>query len=101
MNPSQYWDDDPWLYAAYAEARRLADERSEWERWQLGLYVYNSILMCAPVLNPFSKSHKPQRYPDEPYGISQTRTAEENDARAEKMAHAKMMEWMLRHGPST
>lgn len=100
MTVEQYWDGDPWLYAAFRESQRQRDERGEWERWQMGLYVYNSISSLVPALNPFVKKAKPEPYPEEPYGITSSRTPEETAAHEEKAAHEKMALWLMGHGPA-
>lgn len=100
MTVEQYWDSDPWLYAAFKESQRQRDEQGEWERWQMGLYVYNSIASLVPALNPFVKKADPVPYPDEPYGIASSRTPEEASAHEEKSAHEKMALWLMGHGPA-
>lgn len=100
MTVDQFWDGDPWLYAAYREARRLDDERGEWRRWQMGLYVYNSIASLVPALNAFAKG-KPQEYPAEPYGVTASRTPEQNAAHEESAGHERMASWLMRHGPAS
>lgn len=99
MSPSQYWEGDCWLFAAYREARRLENERQEWAHWEIGTYVYDAILRCSPVLNPFSKSHKAQPWVEEPYGVAARRTPAERSAHMEKQAHEKMIAWVLNHRP--
>lgn len=99
MTPRQYWEDDPWLYAAYNESRMLEEERADSHSWLMGLYVYKAIECLAPIFNPFSKL-KPDDYISEPLMATASRTQEENDARAEELQHERMASWLMMHGPS-
>lgn len=102
MTLDQYWDDDPWLFAAYREARNRAskerEEHAKWERWMAGMYVYDALLRAAPVINGFSKSHKAIPWVEKPYDYNEEEHLSEREK--EKVAHQRMKEWMLAHGPS-
>jgi hypothetical protein len=100
MTPEQYWHGEPMLFAAYKEARQLADEKAEWYQWQTGMYVYDAIGRAAPLLNPLSKTHKALPWPEEPYGVTARRDPEERSRKEEKAAHEKMINWILSHKPS-
>lgn len=100
MSPSQYWEGDPWLFAAYREAHRLKGDLAEYGRWEAGLYVYDALCRTAPLFDPYSKRRKASPWVEEPYGIAANRSPEERAEAEKKRAHEKMMAWMLRHGPN-
>lgn len=99
MDPSQYWDGDPWLVAAYREARRLADEERSWERWCMGMYVYDAVARTAPLLNAYSKRKQAYPWLDEPYEAGGRRRAAQGPQEAEQADHAAFADWLLAHGP--
>lgn len=95
MTPEQYWHDDPWLYCAYREAEAIRDDRAAWERWSMGAYVYQAIGDLIPVLNPFAKKHKPEKYMDRPFEIAAREEREKTPEELEQEAHERTKAWML------
>ena len=58
--------------------------------WMLGMYVYEAILDCSPVLHAFSKKNtKPLPYAEKPYLFDKlekkTEEQKENDVEAERL----------------
>ena len=70
MTESQYWDSDPTLAADYRKADEIRWDRRNHELWLQGMYVYEAICCCVPVLRAFSKERKPGQYPSEPYSLN-------------------------------
>lgn len=95
MTPAEYWDGDPWLFSAYREAERIAREKRAWDRWSMGLYVYDAIGRLVPVLNPFSKKHKAEPFPERPYEVSGDEEAEKTPVELEKEAHDRTKAWVM------
>ena len=95
MSYEQYWDGDPWLYADYREADRLAQEREAYGRWLTGMYVYDAIGRLVPVLNPFPKKHRAEPYPEEPYEVARTRDSEKTQEQLEKESHDRTKAWLM------
>lgn len=99
MGPSQFWDGDPWLFAAYREAKRRTDEERSRERWQIGAYVYEAICCTSPLLNAFSSRRQAYPWPDEPFEARRAREMALSPQEAEQADHARFAEWLLMHGP--
>ncbi len=95
MTPVMYWEDDPWLFSAYREAERISREKRAWDRWLMGLYVYDAVGRLVPVLNPFSKKHRAEPFPDRPYEVAAEEEAEKTPEELEKEAHARTTDWIL------
>lgn len=93
MSPSDYWDGDPWLFSAYDEADRQSEERAAWDRWALGMYVYDALARTSPLVNAFSKTHKAEPWVDRPYEL--TKPSPESPEEAERQAHERTREWLL------
>lgn len=98
MTPDQYWSGDPWLYAAYREAKRRADEERDWEQWTMGMYVYDAVLRAAPVINALSKRREAHPWLDAPYGRERPVSLEDERA-AEEAGHQRLADWMLSARP--
>lgn len=43
MTADQFWEQDPWLAAAYRETDSLRNQRKSEEMWLQGLYIYNAV----------------------------------------------------------
>lgn len=85
MTPKEYWCDEPSYLADYIRADEYKMRRKNQEFWLQGLYVHIAIGDLVPVLNPFSKEHKPKKYLNEPIPITPKQQEEREQARYEKM----------------
>jgi len=90
MTYEQYWYQDPKLINAYMKAEEMRLIRKNQELWLQGYYVYQAIGDLVPVLNPFSKEHKPRKYLDKPIPI----TRKEQEA-VEQEKYEKMKSYMM------
>ena len=82
MTATQFWDEDPWLAAAYRKANALRGQRKSEEMWLQGLY--NHIAFSTVVRNALSKKGtRPARYLEEPIRLIPL-TEAEKEAKAEK-----------------
>lgn len=89
MTPDEYWNGDCMLAKAYREADEIRQRRRNQELWLQGMYVYEAILDCAPLLNAFSKRPKPQPYSSEPYPITPQEVREKKE-RERKAQYERM-----------
>jgi hypothetical protein len=71
MTEEEYWDGDPTLTIAYRQADEMRWDRRNHELWLQGMYVYEAICCCVPVLRAFSKERRPGKYPAEPYSLNE------------------------------
>lgn len=71
MTAEEYWDGDPTLTRAYRQADEMRWDRRNHELWLQGMYVYEAICCCVPVLRAFSKERRPGKYPAEPYSLNE------------------------------
>ncbi len=82
MTASQFWDEDPWLAAAYREASEYQAERKSWEMWLQGVYNYHAV--ATALGNAFrKKGAKPLNYMEEPIRVLPL-TEEEKEVKAEQ-----------------
>lgn len=71
MSYNDYWFNHYDMINHYINAEKIRQRQRNMEMWLQGAYVYHAIGNLVPVLNPFSKDHKPKPYPKEPFPISQ------------------------------
>ena len=67
MSYDEYWNGDVYIVKFYRESHKLKLEQQDENNWMIGMYVYEAIIDCSPVLHPFSKSKKPLPYADKPF----------------------------------
>jgi hypothetical protein len=71
MSYDEYWHGDNYAYKYYLKAYELKKKREmdllDYKCWLTGLYTYEAICDCSPILHDFvKKGTKPLRYPDKP-----------------------------------
>lgn len=83
MTYDEFWHGPSFLAQAYRQAYEERRHQEEWARWRHGAYIYNAILLAAPVLKPFVKGKvEPGKYPSEPWPLTK-KEAEEREQRIE------------------
>lgn len=87
-----FWNGEPRAAKWYRDADIVRINRTNQELWLQGRYIYEAILDCVPVLNPFSKEHKPTPYPSEPYPL----TRDELEQREKEKQEAKQQAMLQR-----
>lgn len=64
MSAEQFWEQDPWLAAAYRQANELRNQQKSEEMWLQGLYIHNAVAVV--VGNALAKKGKALKYMEEP-----------------------------------
>ena len=68
MSYKDFWYGPAFMTTFYRDAHRLKVRQQDENNWMLGMYVYEAILDCTPVLHAFSKKGtKPLPYSENPY----------------------------------
>lgn len=70
VTADEYWNGDYTLLKYYRQAYREQREIDNYDAWLQGLYVYEAIVDCTPILRALSKEKKPIPYPLKPYEIT-------------------------------
>ena len=86
MSYDEYWHGDNYAYKYYLEAYKLKIKRDgeeiDYKCWLTGLYTYEAICDCSPILHDFAKKGtKPMKYLDKPLF---TKPEEKTKAQKEK-----------------
>ena len=68
MSYRDYWYGDAYEVQFYRDSYRLKVQQQDENNWMQGMYVYEAIIDCSPILHPFSKKcAKPLQYSEKPY----------------------------------
>lgn len=68
MSYDDFWYGEAGMVFMYREANKLRLKQQDENNWMIGMYVYEAILDCSPILHPFSKKGtKPLPYAEKPY----------------------------------
>ena len=68
MSYNDFWYGPAFMTTFYRDANKLELRRQDENNWMIGMYVYEAILDCSPVLHAFSKKGtKPLPYAEKPY----------------------------------
>ena len=97
MSYSEFWDGDPIIAKYYRDKYKCDTERKNTELWLQGMYIYDAILRCSPVLNALSKKHDPIPYMDEPLALNKNEKKQQDERKNEKALQASkkiMTAWM-------
>ena len=79
----EYWHGDYTQLKHYRKAFELQRERSDYDAWLHGAYIYDALCMVSPVLHAFAKNGAtPHPYHKEPFSMKTsaktTNSASEN-----------------------
>lgn len=86
MSFHDFWYGPADMVIFYREAYKIKMKQLDENNWILGMYVYEAILDCSPILHAFSKKGtKPLPYAEKPYLMDKLRekTQEEKDQEKE------------------
>lgn len=85
MSYDEYWHGDAYVVKFYKEAHRLKLQAQDENNWMQGMYVYEAILDCSPILHAFSKKGtKPLQYAEKPYLMDRLREKTKEEIEQEK-----------------
>lgn len=99
MTAEQYWDEDSTLTIYYRKAEEIRKERSNYELWLQGMYMYDALARVSPLFRSFGKQGtKAMSYVDKPYPINERMVAEAKAEQEKKeflKAQASMEQMMV------
>ena len=68
MSYNDFWFGPAFMAQFYRDANKLRIRQQDENNWMLGMYVYEAIIDCSPILHAFSKKGaKPLPYADKPF----------------------------------
>lgn len=67
LSYNDFWYGDPFMAKYQLEKYRLEMKHEDELMWEQGMYIYEAILQCSPILHPFSKATNPLPYTEKPH----------------------------------
>ena len=68
----------------YRKVDELKRERTNYEKWLQGVYIYEAMVQVSPVLNALSAKKKPFPYRDMPIPITEIESKRQKEIEKEK-----------------
>lgn len=85
MSYHDFWYGPAFMTTFYKDAHKLRIRQQDENNWMLGMYVYEAILDCSPILHAFSKrGTKPLPYAEKPYLLDKLETKTKAEIEKEK-----------------
>ena len=85
MSYNDFWFGPAFMAKFYREANKLRIKQQDENNWMIGMYVYEALLDCSPVLHAFSKKGtKPLPYAEKPFLFDMLHEKTEKEKEQEK-----------------
>lgn len=94
MTYDEFWHDDLMKVKFYRKAHKLKLKQKDAELWEQGMYIYEAILQCAPILHPFSKAKQPSPYTEKPHSILLEEEKKQKTEQEKENERLKGILWM-------
>lgn len=88
MSYDEFWHGDVYMTRYYLKAYKEKLKQRDMELWEQGMYIYEAILQCSPILHPFSKAKKPLPYTEQPHTmqvVEKTEVEKEQERENERL----------------
>lgn len=89
LSYEDFWYGDPLKAKYQREMYNLKLQHKDEYMWEQGMYIYEAILQCAPILHPFSKAKNPLPYTHQPH-LKEIQDMED-EAKREKLREAEQL----------
>lgn len=85
MSYEDFWFGPAFMTQFYRDANKLRIRQQDENNWMIGMYVYEALLDCSPILHAFSKKGtKPLPYTEKPFLMDKLREKTEAEKEQEK-----------------
>jgi hypothetical protein len=85
MSYNDFWFGPAFMTQFYRDANKLRIRQQDENNWMIGMYVYEAIMDCSPILHAFSKKGaKPLPYVERPYLMDKFQEKTEAEKEQEK-----------------
>lgn len=96
MSYNEFWFGPAFMVTFYRESNKLKIKQRDENNWMIGMYVYEAILDCSPILHPFSKKGtKPLPYAEKPYLMDKLKTREKTQEEKEQEKEAERLKAII------
>lgn len=93
MSYDEFWYDDLYKTYFYKKAHKLRLKQKDMELWEQGMYIYEAILQCSPILHPFSKAKEPLPYTNKPHSLLEEEKTQEELQKEQENERLKAELW--------
>ena len=83
LSYDDFWYGDPFKTRYQMKVYKLDLKHKDELMWEQGMYIYEAILQCAPILHPFSKAKNPLPYTEKPHLYQLNENKKEEDKQQE------------------
>lgn len=95
MSYNDFWFGPAYMTQFYRDANKLRIRQQDENNWMIGMYVYEAVLDCAPVLHAFSKKGtKPLPYVEKP--LLEDRFREKTEVEKEREKENERLKAIIR-----
>ena len=85
MSYNDFWFGPAYMVQFYRDANKLRLRQQDENNWMIGMYVYEALIDCSPILHAFSKKGaKPLPYAEKPYLMDKLRDKTEAEKEQER-----------------
>ena len=97
MSYNDFWYGPAFMTTFYRDANKLKLRQQDENNWMIGMYVYEAILDCSPVLHAFSKKGtKPLPYADKPFLLDKIDTKEKTEEDIEQEKENERLKFIIK-----
>lgn len=85
MSYHDFWFGPAFMTQFYRDANKLRIRQQDENNWMIGMYVYEALVDCSPILHAFSKKGtKPLPYTNKPFLMDKLRDKTEAEKEQER-----------------
>ena len=85
MSYNDFWFGPAFAVQFYRDANKLRIRQQDENNWMIGMYVYEALIDCSPILHAFSKKGtKPLPYAEKPFLMDKLRDKTEAEKQQER-----------------
>ena len=91
MTYEQYWEMDSSLVIAYRKAERIRAQRSNFDAWLAGRYMYDALCCASPIFHDLARpGTKARPYLEKPYELEMEKPTVDDNERKQQRGIAAM-----------
>lgn len=89
LSYDEFWYDDPFKAKYQLQSYKIRLREQDELMWEQGMYIYEAILQCSPILHPFSKAQKPLPYTEKPH-LKEIEEQEDEEAKQREIENERL-----------
>lgn len=94
LSYDDFWHGDVYKTRYCLKAHKERLRQRDMDLWEQGMYIYEAILQCSPILHPFSKAKEPLPYTEKPHSMLSVQKTEDELLQEQENEKLKAQLWM-------